>query len=167
MSEEKIKCPECGKEVTKNRVILTCPNCGMTFCSECMEQQPKGTQHCSSCGAEIVKKQDPKVNPRPDNTPKLVKPIKISDLAKEINVNPEFICDYISRRGYGYYAPVSIIPDSMANEVRHYFQKTKPPRGSYRPEDYIHNPGDWPVKRPPQKTSLWKKFKNWLGIGKK
>ena len=168
MSETRIKCPECGKEVTKNKAILTCPNCGMTFCSKCMEQQPKGAQRCSSCGAEIVKKQAPKVNPRPNDNTNVPKPsgeiqtrypdpkpspssgpyraevIKISDLAKEIRVSSGSICDYLRERRYGDYSPESKISDFIANEVRKHFQKRPAPQQPKQP---------YPPK--PQEKSWW------------
>ena len=196
---KELECPECKTEF-QGSGIVQCPTCGMTFCSECMEQLPADVQECPYCGNtkeqpeseptqviesvqelnnflrhlfEALKQPKPKPTKEPnrtskdkDNTvpqstqkqpedkqdtpdvPKLSSAlIKISDLAKEIGVDPKLICAYLHKRGYGDYSPESMISDFIANEVRNDFPK--------KPE----------VK--PTKTSVRERLKKWFGIGKK
>ena len=127
---EELVCPECKTEL-QGRGIVQCPTCGMTFCSKCMEQLPAGEEICPYCGNK-KEQLKPEQEPASDNSTG----IKISDLAKEIGVEPELICDYLSKQVLYDYTPDSKVT-FLANEVRMHFQKHSVPPATQtkQPED--------------------------------
>ena len=153
MSEEKIKCPECGKEVTKNKAILTCPNCGMTFCSKCMEQLQAGMQECPYCGN---KKEQPKPEPtkEPNKGSDPSKPQPTQTKQPEVKQNPK-----VNPR------PNNNEDNSDAPKLSGEIPDPEPsrPKGPYRPGDYTSK--TWsPATRPAQtKPNLWERIKKTIG----
>lgn len=195
---EKVKCPECGT-VVQGGGIVKCRTCSMTFCAKCKEQLQPGDQVCPHCGnkkeqpkPEPVSKPVPKPELKPvpkqesehryipglkEDTPKL-KPIsgvsiRISDLAKELGVDPKSVCVYIYSEGYGNFTPDTFINSYIADNVRDYFKANKGYHQESRPQK-PYNPGDYtpvtfkPASTPaPKEKSWWEKFKDKVVFWKK
>ena len=181
---EKVKCPECGT-VVQGGGIVKCPKCSMTFCAKCKEQLQQGDQVCPHCGNKKEQpkpEQKPELKPAPKPEQKTVpkkesehshipvhrepKPasgisIKISDLAKELGIEPRFISGYLYSEGYGSYLPDDKIHQSIADEVRAYF-KNENSRDVYDPSKYTDK--KWPEATPAtqkkqSENGWWEKFK--------
>ena len=157
-----VECPECGT-VVQGGGIVKCPTCSMTFCAKCKEQLQSGDQVCPHCGN---KKEQPKPEPVHGVS------IRISDLAKELGVDPKSVCVYIYSEGYGNFTPDTFINSYIADNVRDYFKANKGYHQESRPQK-PYNPGDYtdiivkPASTPaPKEKSLWKRIKEILRIEK-